>query len=108
MTAFLVESYLADSPGALDEARAAARKAADPAAGIRYLRTTFLPRDETVFHLFEARSAESLLAAARRASLPVDRLAEAVEAAGPDRTSAPGPERGTPPDRRSRRATGGP
>ena len=76
---YLVESYLANRPRAVEHARTAARRAADVDPGIRYLRTTFLPSDETVFHLFEARSEAVIRAAASTASLPIDRITEAVE-----------------------------
>lgn len=82
MATYLIEAYLADNPQAVDEARTAARRTADVAPGIRHLRTTFLPRDETVFHLFEAPSAADVLAAATAASLSIDRITEAVE--GPE------------------------
>ena len=82
MATYLIEAYLADRPRAVDEARTAARRAAEVAPGIRHLRTTFLPRDETVFHLFEAPSEAVIVAAATSASLPIDRITEAVE--GPE------------------------
>jgi hypothetical protein len=75
---FIVESYAAD--GAVADQRDRARLAAELGTGVRYIRTTFLPGDETVLHLFEATSAESLRGAARAAALPCDRIAEAVEA----------------------------
>jgi hypothetical protein len=46
---------------------------------VRYVRTTFLPGDETVLHLFEARSSDALRNAARNAALPYERIVEAVE-----------------------------
>jgi hypothetical protein len=79
---YLIEAYLANHPSAVEDARSAARRAADVAPGIRYLRTTFLPRDETVFHLFEAPSQEAVLAAATAASMPIDRITEALD--GPE------------------------
>lgn len=79
MTTYLVEAYLADHPSAVDDARTAARRAAEVAPGIRHLRTTFLPRDEMVLHLFEAPSEADILAAASSAALTIDRITEAVE-----------------------------
>ena len=79
MATFLVESYLANRPNAVEDARSAARRAADARPGIRYVRTTFLPNDETVLHLFEAPSEAAVVAAATAASLPVDRITEAVD-----------------------------
>jgi hypothetical protein len=60
MPTYLVEAYAADAPAALDEARARAQLTAELGTGVRYLRTTFLPGDETLLHLFEAPSAEAL------------------------------------------------
>ena len=81
MPTFLVESYLPRSAGALDDAPAAARRAAELAAeegvAVRYLRTTILPSDETCFHLFEADSIAVVEAAAARAGLACDRVVEA-------------------------------
>ena len=79
MATYLVEAYLANHPSAVEDARSAARRAAEVAPGIRYLRTTFLPRDETVFHLFEAPSEAAVMAAASVASMPIDRITEAVD-----------------------------
>ena len=81
---YLVESYLADSPRAVEDTRERARRVAELGVGIRYVRTTFLPGDETVLHLFEAPSAAALDEAGRRAALPFERIVEAVErSAGP-------------------------
>jgi hypothetical protein len=76
---YLVESYLAGSPAAVDEACRRARDAEDLPAGVRYVHTTFLPEDETVLHLFAAPSAEELARAAQRAALAHHRILEAVE-----------------------------
>ena len=78
MPSSLVESYVASS-GAVDDARERARRTADLGAGVRYVRTTFLPGDETVLHLFEAPSLAVLDEAGRRAALPFERIVEAVE-----------------------------
>ena len=87
MPSYLVESYLADSPGAVDDARERARRTADLGVGVRYLRTTFLPDDETILHLFEAPSAEALDEAGRQAALPFERIVEAVEGSAEPDTS---------------------
>jgi len=79
MPSYLVESYLAATPAAVDDARALARRTAEVGHGVRYVRTTFLPGDETVLHLFEAPSASALDDAVRRAPLPFERIVEAVE-----------------------------
>jgi len=79
MPSYLVESYLADSQAALEEARERARSVAEQDAAIRYVRTMFLPGDETILHVFEAPSAEALSRAGRRAALSYERIVEAVE-----------------------------
>jgi hypothetical protein len=76
---FLVESYVANSESAFDDACERARLAAGLAAGVGYVRTTFLPGDEMVLHLFEAPSADALGEAGRRAGLPFDRIVEAID-----------------------------
>jgi hypothetical protein len=77
MPSFLVESY--GSSTADDEARRRAVRAARLGDRVRYVRTTFLPDDETILHLFEAPSAETLGRAGRLADLPFERIVEAVE-----------------------------
>jgi hypothetical protein len=79
MPSYLVESYAADSPAALEDARTRARRTAELGSRVRYVRTTFLPGDETLMHLFEAPSAEALERAGRAADLPFERIVEAVE-----------------------------
>jgi hypothetical protein len=79
MPNYLVESYLADAPAALEEARRCARAVTDDSDGVRYVRTTFLPGDETILHVFEAPSLAALQRAARRAALQCERIVEAVE-----------------------------
>lgn len=79
MPSYLVESYLAATPAAVDDARERARRSAELGVGVRYLRTTFLPGDETILHLFEAPSMEALDEAGRRAALQFERIVEAVE-----------------------------
>jgi hypothetical protein len=79
MPQYLVESYLADSPAADEEGRERARSTGDEGAGVRYVRTTFLPQDEVVLHIFEAPSVEALDEARRVAALSYDRIVEPVE-----------------------------
>jgi hypothetical protein len=79
---FLVEAYLPSSAGALEQAPASARRAAELAAregvAVRYLRTTLVPADETCLHLFEAPSVAVMEAVAARAGLACDRIVEAL------------------------------
>jgi putative salt-induced outer membrane protein YdiY len=91
MVSFVVESYA--SEGAVDEQQDRARLAAELGPGVRYIRTTFLPGDETVFHAFEAESADALRWAIEATALPFDRIVEAVEAAATSIASNRGLER---------------
>ncbi len=80
MPRFLIESYLAAQPAAVTHAATDARRVAELADGIAYLRTTYIPGDETCLHLFQAPSAAALGAAARLAAFEHLRIVEAVEA----------------------------
>jgi hypothetical protein len=79
MPSYLVQSYVAGSDEAMEDARSRARRTAELGNDVRYLRTTFLPGDEVVLHLFEAPSASVLDEAGRRAALPFERIVEAIE-----------------------------
>lgn len=79
MPSYLVESYSGSSETAVADARRRARRAAELGVGIRYLRTTFLPGDETILHLFVAPSLEALDEAGRLSALRYERIVEAVE-----------------------------
>jgi hypothetical protein len=78
MPRFLVESYVAASPEAFDEACERARHTAESTSAVRYVDTTYLPGDDTVLHLFDAPSAEALDEAGRRAGLQFERIVPAV------------------------------
>jgi len=88
MRSYLVESYAASS--VVEEQRERARRTAELGRGIRYVRTTFLPADETVLHMFEATSGEALRDAAREAALPYERIVEAVEGTDEGLSKVPG------------------
>ena len=93
MPSFLVEVYLprsrADEMGATGRrARAAAEELSREGVSIRYVRTTYLPDDETCFHLFEAASAEVVEEANRRAEFGHARVVLAIEASRPARRRA--------------------
>jgi hypothetical protein len=77
MPSYLVESYASNS--AVQRERACARLAAELGEGIRYVRTTFVPGDETLLHLFEAPSIAALTRAGRLAALHYERIVEAKE-----------------------------
>jgi hypothetical protein len=81
MPSYLVECYLADSADAVADARERAYLAAELGAGVRYVRTTFLPSDETVLHVFEAASPAAVAYAAGLAALEYERILEAVDTA---------------------------
>ena len=78
MPRFLVESY-AGSQRVAEAARERAQQTARRGRGVEYVRTTFIPGDEVVLHIFEAPSPEALGEAGRLAALSYDRIVEAVE-----------------------------
>ena len=83
MAEFLLEAYVPRSdPTVAEQASIAAEAAADRvrAAGatIRYVRSIFVPEDETCFLLFVADARDDVLEVARQAGLPVDRIVTAV------------------------------
>jgi hypothetical protein len=78
MPRFLVESYVADSSAAFDDARERAQLTAEQSAEVAYVESTYVPGDQTVLHLFDAPSAALLDDAGRRAGLQFERIVEAV------------------------------
>jgi len=86
---FLVESYLAASPAAFDDACERARLTAKAARGVRYVDTTYVPGDETVLHLFDAPSVEALDEAGRRSGLQFERIVQAVNDSAARRKESP-------------------
>jgi uncharacterized protein DUF4242 len=46
---------------------------------VRYLRSLYVPEDETCFFLLDAPSADTVREAAQRAGLPFERIAEAQD-----------------------------
>jgi len=86
---YCLEIYLAaGSPAALEEAAGSARAAAEafgaPGRSVRYLRSTYLPEDETCLHFFAAPSGEDVAEAARQAGLTGHRITRSIDA---DQTS---------------------
>ena len=69
----------------MEMARAHARRTAELGDDVHYVRTTFVPDDETCFHIFDAPSLAVLGEAARRAELGHLRIVEAIERAAPSR-----------------------
>ena len=83
MRGFIGEHYLsaAAAQGAghrAQKARAAADQLRREGTRVHYVRSIFIPEDETCLHLYRAESIEDVRAAAARASLQLDRLTEAV------------------------------
>ncbi len=81
MTEFLIELYLSGSdPTAVASTSQRARRAAveltSDGTQVRFLRSIFVPADETCLLLYEAESLEAVSVAARRAGLAYDHLAE--------------------------------
>ena len=87
MREFVGEQYLPASAGELAmRSAAAAREAAEQltreGTPVDYVRSIFIPEDETCIHLYRAESIEAVRAAAARASLRLDRLAQAISDGG--------------------------
>jgi len=81
---YLVETYVPQSHA--DEIRTTARRARAIAktlsrggTPVRYVRTTFLPEDETCFHVFEAASEDAVGEVCRLAGIGSARIVPAVE-----------------------------
>jgi hypothetical protein len=84
MPRYLVETYVpgtnADGARASGRrARAAARQLSQEGKPVRYVRMTFLPRDETCFHILEAGSEEDVIEVCRRAEVGSPRIVPALE-----------------------------
>jgi hypothetical protein len=81
MAEFLVESYVSRAGAEAEVARAAARMRATASDGgaVRYLRSIFVPEDETCFYVFESPSSRAVEDLCRRAALTFDRVTEVVE-----------------------------
>ena len=73
-------SQAREARAAARRARAAAVELASEGTAIHYVRTTFLPDDETCFHLFQAVSATAVAEASRLAGLGPARVVSAIEA----------------------------
>ena len=85
MPSYLVETYMPrshaqEARAAGECARAAAEELSRENRDVRYVRTTFLPDDETCFHLFEAASHDVVEEVSRRARLGHARIIPAIEA----------------------------
>jgi hypothetical protein len=84
MPRYLVEAYVprshaSDASAAGRDARKAAEELAREGTPVRYVRTTFLPEDETCFHVFEAPSEGAVSEVCRRAGIGSGRIVPAME-----------------------------
>ena len=83
MSEFVIELYVSRADAAAVErsaerARLAANELSREGTPVRYVRSIFVPEDETCFFLYEATRVEDVEEAARRASLRFERAAAAV------------------------------
>jgi hypothetical protein len=72
-------SHARDARAAGREARVAAEQLSREGRQVRYLRTTFLPNDETCFHVFESADKEAVGEVCRRAGMGSARIVQALE-----------------------------
>lgn len=87
MQEFVAEQYLAASHSDVAAGRAAAaRRAAEQLTSegtpVHFVRSIFIPEDETCIHLYRAESMDAVRALAVRASLTLERITEAVSDSG--------------------------
>ena len=83
MTEYLLELYVARADAvAIDQdaqrVRLAAEEHTRQGTPVRYLRSIFVPEDETCFLLYEAESAEAACRAAALASIAFERVSEVI------------------------------
>jgi hypothetical protein len=83
MKSYLVELYQPAGPdtrpAGVEQARAAAAALTREGTEVRYVRSIFIPADETCFHLFEGTSADAIRAVSRRAAFEHDRIVEVLQ-----------------------------
>jgi hypothetical protein len=87
MAEFLVELYVGRTDAAAVEsgaerARLGAAELTREGVPVSFMRSIFVPDDETCFFLFEAPSADVVRAAAQRAGLAFERVTEVLTPAG--------------------------
>jgi hypothetical protein len=80
-TTYLLEAYVsksvADGPvGIAGRAALAAEEMQREGTAVRYLRSIFVPQDETCFHIFEAGCEADVRDAAARAGIHAERVVE--------------------------------
>ncbi|HWE33630.1 MAG TPA: nickel-binding protein [Solirubrobacteraceae bacterium] len=87
MREFVAEQYLpadgrAAAAGGAGAARAAAEELTREGTAIEFVRSIFIPEDETCLHLYLAESRDAVRALAGRAALRLERVTEAVTDSG--------------------------
>jgi Protein of unknown function (DUF4242) len=93
MKEYLVELYVScaerDGVGRRAErAQRAALELTEAGTPVRFVRSIFVPTDETCLLLFEAPSIDVVREAARRAELPIDHVAETALDTGTEAATA--------------------
>jgi hypothetical protein len=83
--AYMPRSHAQEAQAAGGRARRAAEDLSREGVPVRYVRTTFLPDDETCFHLFEASVPAAVEEVSRRAELGRARIVSAIETSRPAR-----------------------
>lgn len=94
MPEFLVELYVSKADIAAVErgaerARIGAEELTREGTPVRYVRSIFVPEDETCFFLYEAASTDAAREAATRAALPFERLTELFPEPGAGHSQSP-------------------
>jgi hypothetical protein len=95
MTEYLVEFYVSQSDSAAvarsaERTRRAVEELTREGTPVRYLRSIFVPEDETCFFLCEAGSAAAVSEAVRRAALPFGRIGATVSEPAGERNGGRG------------------
>jgi Protein of unknown function (DUF4242) len=80
---YLLETYVSRTgaegvSACAERARRAAKRLTGQGTPVRFVRTVFVPEDETCFYLYEAASEEVVREAARSADLRIERIVEAI------------------------------
>jgi hypothetical protein len=81
MSSYLLEAYTPAS-ALLEEVEARVRSAAaelsESGTPVRYVRSIFVPEDETCFHVLDGPSSEAVAETAKRAGISTPRITKAV------------------------------
>ncbi len=87
MREFVAEHYLSGTDAAAAErsagaARLAAERLTSEGTAVEFVRSIFIPEDETCMYIYRAASIDAVRAAAARSSLRFERISEAVTEIG--------------------------